>query len=122
MTMKRTVLLVVAAALMVVIGIGGYAYSQNSAPAAKTCASQCPKFVDNNHDGVCDLSPQCHKDGKCVCGGTGNGCPNMKSGQTNGKCDHMSKCPQMQQQKTSASCPGKANNQCSPSCKAICGH
>jgi hypothetical protein len=66
MVMKKTATMaIIAMALLLLIGIVGSAYSEGTTTPAKTCATSCPKFVDNNKDGVCDSMSVCHKDGKC---------------------------------------------------------
>jgi len=87
---KRSLIILVAVALLVLAGLAAYAYSNQTA-ANKHCVANCPKFTDANHDGVCDAAAQCHKDGKCTrdCSKSRNCDPAQCSP---GKCD-PSKCP-----------------------------
>jgi hypothetical protein len=116
--MKRnTLVIVIAVALMLLVGIVGFAYSEGNSAPAKNCATACPKFVDNNKDGVCDSMAVHHKDGKCTgmaqCmkdGRCQGNCKNhagaMKTSTSAGTCD-PTKCATMPN-----GCPMKAKAAC----------
>ena len=116
--MKRnTLVIVVLAVLTLLVGIAGFAYSDGNSAPAKSSATTCPKFMDNNKDGICDNTAQCHKDGKCMngaqcqkdgkCQGSCTNCPNFKDANKDGKCD-MTNCTKHQ----AAACPGHAGGGC----------
>ena len=119
---RRTLILWLTVAVIVLAGIAGVAFSGDATAPAKANPT-CAKFVDNNHDGACDSSAVCHKDGKCQ----GN-CKNnahCKDAMKNGKCD-PSKCSSHQtsavQGKTPAAvCPSMTNGTCKMTGKACPG-
>jgi hypothetical protein len=114
---KHTLLLLIAATLMVVIGVVGFAYSEGNSTPAKNCAANCSKFADNNKDGICDSMAVHHANGTCAniaqCKMNGNckgNCSNhaaMKTTAPAGGCD-PTRCSTM-----SGGCPMKAKAGCS---------
>ena len=96
---KYATMAVIAMALMLVIGFAGSAFSEDAAvktpvstgavvapgqtTAATTmnCSATCPKFVDNNKDGICDSVAVHHAGGKCA-----NMAQCMKDGKCPGTC------------------------------------
>lgn len=114
---RRNLVLLLAVVLIVVAAIAGVAFSGDTATPAKANTT-CPKFVDNNHDGSCDSSAVCHKDGKCM--GDCKNSAKCKDAMKAGKCD-PSKCGS-HQKADAATCPSMINGTCKSTGKACPGH
>jgi hypothetical protein len=114
---KHASMIVIAMALMLLVGIVGSALSEGTTAPAKTCASTCPKFVDNNKDGICDSMAVHHKDGKCA-----NMEQCMKDGRCQGNCKNhtatgkvaapASTCDPTRCATMPNGCPSKAKGKC----------
>ena len=120
---RRTLILLLTAAVILLAGIAGVAFSDDANAPAKANTT-CPKFVDNNSDGACDSSAVCHKDGKCQ--GNCKGGAMCKDARKDGKCD-KSKCggKLMSTDKgkaPAAVCPSMTNGTCKMTGKACPGH
>jgi hypothetical protein len=127
---KSAVLVFVAVAMMLAIGIAGSAFSEGTTPVKATasdttvanggqaCAAHCPKFVDLNKDGVCDSMAVHHKDGKCS---MMDQC--KKDGRCTGNCKNHAgaaktalpemKCDPTKCTTVPGGCPMKAKSSCS---------
>jgi hypothetical protein len=128
MTRNAKVILV-AAVFVLLLGIVGFAYSEGSSAPAKCGTASCPKFVDNNKDGVCDSSAVHHKDGKCAnseqCKKDGKCQGACKNVGKDGKCD-MTKCSMhasdsTQSKAAGAACPSMTNGKCAKTGKSCSG-